>query len=172
MFKKNKILIISITVIIILIAFLLYQKMEEDKLSQIEDWNLYQEITDKSLKANLFGDPDECVQVENFNQEFVDFKKQANRGSIKQFLYDGVLEFVITPNYDNWTNAQFLALSADNGAICSVANFVPVRAYEDKLLWNLPCSSGAMPGENESAYKEFIKCTVAEQAALEYFSKN
>jgi hypothetical protein len=147
-------------------------KFIENNLSQIEDWNLYQEITDKSLKANILGDHDECVQVEGFNQEFADFKKQANRGSIKQFLYDGVLSLAITPNYNNWTNDQFLALSADNGAICSVGHLSPVRAYEDKLLWNLPCSSGAMPEKDDPTYTDFIKCTEAEQTALEYFSKN
>lgn len=145
-------------------------KFIENNLSQIENWGLYQEVKSQSLKASIFSDPDECAQVEGFNQEFAYFKKQANLGSIKQFLYNGVLSLTITPNYNNWTNDQFLALSSDNGAFCSVGNLSPMHAYEDKLLWNLPCSSGAMPGENDPSYKDFIKCTEAEQEIVDYFN--
>lgn len=174
MFQKNKILISS-TIAIILIALLFWftfyfrQNQTQDNLSQIENWSLYQEITNSNEKFVGAGD---CSQAKNFNQEFADFKKQASLGSIKQFLYNGVLVLVITPNYDNWTNEKFLAFNSDGGAICSAGGRYPLKAYADKLLWITSCSTGVMLEEDSPAYTDFIKCTEAKQVIEAYFAKN
>ena len=99
-----------------------------------------------------------------------DFKKQANQGSIKQFLYSGAFALTITPNYNNWSNEKFLAFGADNGAFCSAGGHGPLHAYTDKLLWSAGCSTGMMPDESTPGYKDFIKCTEAEQAIADYFN--
>ena len=147
-------------------------KFIENNIGQIENWSLYKEINKQSLGYDIFGDPNECAQVDGFNKEFADFKKEANFGSIKQFLYNGAFVLTITPNYNNWSNEKFLAFGADNGAFCSAGGLGPLHAYEDKLLWSNDCSTGMMPDESAPGYKDFIKCTEAEQAIETYFAKN
>lgn len=167
-------LVAILVILLFVLAFYLYfrQNQTKDNINQIANWSVYQEVTDQSLKANIFGDPNECEQVENFNQEFADFKKQAKQGSIKQFLYNGALNLTITPNYNNWTNDQFLAFGADSGALCSAGGPGPLHAYADKLLWSTGCSTGVMPEKNAPGYKDFMKCIETEQMIEDYFSKN
>lgn len=171
--KKSIKFIFVLVILLILLGLYFYfnKKQTKNNISQIENWGLYKEINKQNLGYDIFGDPEECVQTEGFNKEFADFKKQANQGSIKQFLYGGVFTLTITPNYNHWSNEKFLAFGADNGAFCSVGNLSPVRAYEDKLLWNMPCSSGMMPDSNTPGYTDFIKCAEAEQAIVEYLLK-
>lgn len=163
--KRNIKFVFVLVILCILLGVYFYFKTNQTKknISQVENWDLYQEINKQNLEYDIFGDPNECVQVDGFNKEFADFKKQANIGSIKQFLYNEVLTLTITPNYNNWSNEKFLALGADNGAFCSAGGLMPLHAYADKLLWSTGCG-GVMNARS-------IKCTEAEQATLDYFSK-
>lgn len=163
--KRNITFVFVLVILCILLGMYFYFKQNgiKNNISQVENWDLYQEINKQNLEYDIFGDPNECVQVDGFNKEFADFKKQANIGIIKQFLYNEALTLTITPNYNNWSNEKFLAFGADNGAFCSVGGLMPLHAYADKLLWSTGCG-GVM-----NAYS--IKCTEAEQATLDYFLK-
>lgn len=130
--------------------------------SQIENWSLYQEVTNESEKIVGSGD---CTT----NEEFNNYVNKTKQGSFKRLMLNGALELVITPNYDNWTNEKFLAFSNDSTAICAAGGIYPLKAYQDKLLWRGICSTGAIPPTNSPAYGDFQKCTITEEILNEYF---
>ena len=144
-------------------------KFIDQNISQIENWSLYKEINKQNLEYDVFGDPNNCAQEPNFNQEFAKFKATANQGSIKKFVYNGVLELAITPNYNNWTNEKFLAFSTDNGAFCGMGGFFPLQAYSDRLLWSGGCGPKTF---SEEDIANSIKCEKIDQAVFDYFKVN
>lgn len=132
-------------VIIVLAVFFLggyfyLQQVNQGLSVQIENWSLYQEIVDPADKFVGSGD---CG-----GQEFSQFKQKASLGSIKKLFLPGNLDLIITPNYDNWTNDQFLALISDSSAICAAGGRYPLKAYPDTLLWSGVCSTG-VESENQ-----------------------
>jgi len=133
---------------------------ERPLTDQIENWSLYQE--DSEITVGGTGD---CG-----NAEYTEFFKKVNSGSRKVLLLNNVLELVITPNYEEITNEQFLAWNSDDTAICVAGGIYPYYAYKDKLLWKGVCSTGYIPPENSSDYQRFQDCLEAEEAVEKYFS--
>ncbi|MDD5566959.1 MAG: hypothetical protein PHH01_02075 [Patescibacteria group bacterium] len=128
--------------------------------SQIENWSLYQE--DPSVVVGGTGD---CG-----SRAFTEFYEQINAGSKKILRLNNALELVITPNYNQLTNEQFLAYNEDDQLICVAGAIYPFRAYTDKLLWKGVCSTGAIPPENSNSYQVFAKCQEADEIVEAYFN--
>lgn len=118
--------------------------LAEQVASEIENWSLYKENPNVKVGAGKCG-----------NQEFENFLNRANSGSRKTLVLNG-LTLVITPNYDNWSNEEFMDFNNDNTAFCEVGGFYPLHAYPDELLWRGACSSGAGPEPGEPGYAEKV----------------
>ena len=134
--------------------------------SKIENWSLYQEITDLEEKWVGSGD---CSDPSLSPNEFAKFKTLAISGSMKQLVLPGNLYLIITPNYFSWSNENFLGFNSDPNAICAVAGRYPLIAYSDKLLWRGVCSTGLQPDINTPAYDELIQCEKSREAVDKYF---
>lgn len=132
-------------------------------IKQIENFSLYQEINDQAKK--YLGE--DCA-----NEEFNQFKKIVEQGSLKQLILPGGFEVIITPNYNHWSNEKFLSfLTAQPEAFCAAGGVYPLHAYKDKLLWAGSCSTGRMLEVEDPGYAEFVKCTATEEIINNYFKK-
>lgn len=150
-------ILITWCVILIVVAgnYFYYRKTNQNQLAQIESWDKYQEIVDSADKFIGAGD---CG-----GQEFNKFKQQTVLGSMKKITLPGNLDLIITPNYDHWTNNQFLALISDSNAICAAGGRYPLKAYIDKLLWIGVCDTGV---ESES------QCQKSAEIVNGYYAKD
>lgn len=137
------------------------KNQEKYLMSQIENWDFYQEITDPQEKSFICYD---CTT----NKEYLDYNSKAKKGSVKKLMLNGQLSLYITPNYLNWSNEKFFSFSSDPTAVCCIGNS-PLKAYPDKLLWRGGCSGGMAPLENSPIYNNYLKCLEAENAVNDYF---
>jgi len=158
--KKNYWLILTILPIVLLagliVEYLLIGKQSVDAV-RLEDWSLYQTITQPDDKWVGTGD---CVT----NLEFKNLMLLSVKGEMKKLVLSGNYKLIVTPNYFKWSNEKFLGYNNDSAAICAVAGRYPLKAYEDKLLWSEPCTGGAL----ESS----IDCQNSERLIDEYFKIN
>lgn len=128
--------------------------------NKIEDPSNYTVITDANVKS-FVSTCDEYSKA--FAQKVVD-------GDVERlYLYTGgdyALQVYMTPNYDNWTEADF-----DKVNKCGELGSVLVRnVVADSLIWSYPyCSAGVKPNTDEPGYEQFMECTVVEEQLVEYF---
>ncbi|MDP2812145.1 MAG: hypothetical protein Q8O32_00440 [bacterium] len=161
--KVLKIVLIFLIVIILVTAyFLLTKKKRNNIIEMVENFELYQEITDPDERS--FGK--DC----NANEEFNQFKKIMELGSMKKLVLPGGMQVMITPNYNRWSNKKFLSFNTvDPDAFCGAGGTYPLHAYKNQLLWKQACSTGAMPEPDAPGYQEFMKCIETEEAIVNYF---
>jgi hypothetical protein len=164
LFLNKKYLLIILVVILVLVAsYFIYvsNKKTNPIIKQIENFSLYQEITDPAQRSFDKTCP---------NEEFNIFLKLTESGSMKSFSLPGGMVVVITPNYYKWDNKKFLGFkNAEPPAFCNAGIMGPVHAYKDYLLWAGACSTGRMPESKDPDYVEFVKCTETEEIINNYF---
>jgi len=124
----------------------------EELINQIEDWSLYEKVSDGENGIFSF---DSCGD-EEFDQVIPLF----NAGVIYSFKLNDGLQLVYTPNYKHWTNDKLLSLKS----FCQAGAIWPKRAYKDKVLWIGSCGSGFKPEESSPEYQGFLRCLEAEKA--------
>ncbi|MCX6784418.1 MAG: hypothetical protein NTV81_00585 [Candidatus Komeilibacteria bacterium] len=161
LFSIKNILIVFGIILIIVAGGYFYYQADQNSVAQIENWAEYQEIIDLADKFVGSGD---CG-----SQEFDQFKQKAILGSMKKLSLAGNLDLILTPNYDHWTNNQFLDFLQDETAICAAGGRYPLRAFSDKLLWVGSCGSGVAPGAGV-AYNNFIQCQKSAKMVSEYIN--
>lgn len=160
--RTSKLFIISLIVIGILCVVLLI--IFRDKLNtaegnkntalqnQIEDWSLYKQNDEVQVGAGKCG-----------NTKFEVFLDQANSGERRILYLNDTLQLITTPNYNHWTNEDFLAFLSDESAFCSAGGIYPLKAYPDRLLWRGVCTTGKIPDEGTREYADYQKCIEAEK---------
>lgn len=126
---------------------------------KIEDFSSYTLVTDPSITSFV-------PTCDGYSQEFA---KKVDGGDIKRLLLYGdgdyALDVMMTPNYDNWTEADFDKVN-DCGELGSV---LAVKIVEDSLLWSYPhCSAGAVPTEKEPGYVYYKACLEVETKLAKY----
>jgi len=163
---KNILIILAVVMLCAIIFYLSLKKSEYNPESKIENWNLYQEISNREDKWIGAGD---CSSVPPSSNEFNHFKDLIGSDSMKKLVLSGNFELVITPNFLSWTNEKFLNFNHDDSAICAAGGRYPLKAYSDKLLWSGVCGSGIMPESGTPAYKDFIQCQKSENVVRDYF---
>lgn len=138
------------------------QMLPVDIESQIEQWDLYQQMKGITIGTGR------CPNMDQNFQLVVDFV--AENGARRQVL-NGGLELVVTPNPLGWSNETFLAFNDDESAICAAGGVYPLHAYPDKLLWKGVCSTGAEPELGSPARELFDRCVAAEGVVDRYFAR-
>lgn len=164
MHKKinQKYFLIILVVLFVLVAYFIFvnNKKINPIIKQIENFALYQEIVDAD---EVFFDKT-CT-----NEEFNEFLRLTESGSIKVLNLLGGIQTIITPNYYHWSNEKFLGFkNAEPPAFCNVGIMGPVHAYKDYLLWSNSCG-GAMPESQDPQYADFINCIDTEKIINIYF---
>lgn len=160
--KILKIVMIFLIIIVAQVYFLFFYKKKDNAINMVENFSLYQEITDPAERLLWEG----C----NANEEFNQFKKIIKQGSMKKLILPGGAQAMVTPNYYNWSNKKFLSfINIEPEAFCGVGGFFPIHAYKNNLLWFQRCSGGAIFDEDNPEYQEFIKCTETEESINNYF---
>lgn len=167
MFQKiNKKYLLIILIIIFALFFVYFifssNKKTDPIIKQIENLSLYQEIIDPTQRSFDKTCP---------NEEFNEFLKLTESGSMKSLSLPGGIAVVITPNYYKWDNKKFLGFkNAGPPAFCNVGIMGPVHAHQDYLLWSNNCG-GVTPELEDPDYVEFVKCTETEEIINNYFKK-
>lgn len=154
--------IILVLILISLVAYFIFvnNKKVNPTIKQIENFSLYQEITDPSQRSF-----DETCP----NEEFNNFLKLTESGSMKSLNLPGGMVVVITPNYYKWDNKKFLGFkNIEPPAFCNVGIMGPVHAYKDYLLWSNGCG-GAITHDDLESYQGAEKCAETEKIIYDYF---
>jgi len=160
--KKYFLIILAVILVLFAIYFMFLDDKKTDPIiKQIENFSLYQEISDPAEK--FLGE--DCA-----NEEFNKFKKIVLSGSMKKMILPGDLRAVITPNYNQWSNEKFLSFNTiQPEAFCFAGGTYPLHAYKDYLLWMGSCSAGVMLEPEDSGYAEFVECAETEEIINAHF---
>jgi len=128
----------------------------------ITDWDSYKELTDsKRTHFDTYGSF--WASFIKPGDENYDLAQKIIKGDIKELVIDknnfpSILEkyvaftFYLTPNYENWTNDQF---KSDLIQITGRADFSPVYAYPDKLIWTDTLNCGKT-GPDDTVYRQRV----------------
>lgn len=132
--KNHKKIYLLLSLVLLVAVFIIYFFIKNNKKQQyaVYNWNLYQNITD--LEDKFLGTGD-CMT----NPEFLALITRAQAGEMKKIVHKDVQEFIITPNYENWSNEKFIGFNQDETAICAAGGRYPYKAFSDKLLWKGAC---------------------------------
>lgn len=160
--QRKKIIILFLTTLFLVgLYFFIANKKNNPIIKQIENFSLYQEITSPAERSFDKTCP---------NEEFNEFLKLTEGGSMKGLILPGGIKAIITPNYYHWSNEKFLSfLTVQPEAFCNAGIIGPRHAYKDYLLWAGGCSTGRMPEPEDPGYAEFMKCTETEESINNYF---
>jgi hypothetical protein len=160
--NKKHLLIILVGILVLAIIYFIFanNKKTNPIIKQIENFNLYQEITDPAQRSFDKTCP---------NEEFNNFLKLTESGSMKNLILPGGMVVVITPNYYKWDNKKFLGYkNTEPPAFCNVGIMGPVHAYKDYLLWSNSCG-GAITQDDLYYYQYAEKCAEVEKIIYSYF---
>lgn len=146
---RNILIFVAALAAFLIVHYLYLNKVGNGLAVKIENWSLYQEISDPKDKFIGTGD---CSS----NQEFNYLVSLGKAGSMKKLILPGDLELIMTLNYLSWTNEKFLSFNNDATAICAAAGTYPLKGYADKLLWIHHCSGGVIEPSAECQKSEAI----------------
>ncbi len=129
---------------------------------KIEDFSGYELVTDPSITSFV-------PTCDGYSQEFA---QKVDDGEIKRLLLYGggdyALDVMMTPNYDNWTEADFDKVNSC-GELGSV---LAVKVVGDSLLWSYPhCTAGVAPNNADPGYKYFTECEAVATELNEYLAQ-
>ena len=126
---------------------------------QIEDWNLYKEVSNS--KKNIFYF-DVCD-----DPEMDSFVEELNLGEIYEYKLNDVLTIYYTPNHRNWDFVE-LKKFINSRNFCGLSMASLLKSYSDKWLWSYGCVGGIEVEESDPHYEEFKKCLIASEAILSF----
>jgi len=151
---KTKLIIVAVVLIIVIGgAGWYFCRPACTLVGQIEDWKSYKVDNEVIVGADVCND-----------KAFTAFLKKTNKGDRQVKTVNGV-QLVITPNYDNWSNQDFLNKVK---SFCSGGGIYPIAAIKDKLLWSSDCSGGRAVTPNESNYlQEKVRIEACQKSAGE-----
>ena len=101
--------------------------------NNVENWELYQMVTDDELKQ--FGNDDACPPTAQGNATFMEYQTKALAGEVHQLELPYGMFIIYTPNYQNWSNDDFTKITDEGRKVCSPGYPIPLHAFEDKLVW-------------------------------------
>ncbi|MFA5947752.1 MAG: PsbP-related protein [Candidatus Gracilibacteria bacterium] len=114
------------------------QNISTQIASQVENWSLYKDVTNKDDKYVDFN----CTNSSKIPEaQISDFESKLANGSMKVLNVNDAVYIYMTPNYENWTSSQFPCPSD------GIANRYQLHAYSDKLLWVTGCNGQEMSNE-------------------------
>ncbi|MFA5842271.1 MAG: hypothetical protein WC882_01145 [Candidatus Gracilibacteria bacterium] len=150
-----------LSAIFLLVVFTGCSQQDMTLEDKIENFSNYTTITDANVKSFV-------PTCDEYSEAFA--QKVMDGDVARLYLYTGgdyALQVYMTPNYDNWTEADF-----DKVNQCGELGTVLVKkVVADSLLWSYPyCSAGVKPNTNEPGYEQFMECTAVEEQLLEYFN--
>lgn len=159
--KKTIFLIISLILSGSSYFIFVNNKKTNPIIKQVENFALYQEIV---------GTGEGFFDKTCPNEEFNEFLRLTESGSIKGLNLSGGIQTIITPNYYHWSNEKFLGFkSIKPPAFCNVGIVGPVHAYKDHLLWSNSCG-GAIIQDNLYYYQYAEKYAEIEKIINNYFN--
>ena len=114
-----------------------FQNFEWEKIlkssfeKNIENWSSYNKISEPVK----FGNDDSCTDSIKGDDDFIDYQRLSEKGSIYKLALPYKISFYYTPNYKHWSADKFLSFTENDKRICGVAWPSQVYAYPDKVLW-------------------------------------